>query len=435
MVVIAAIALVLVSGQTRDAEAQNRRNISGKRDADIEEIERRLEQRRREEARLKDEASSKAKEVEALRQNLIDTAAALQDAEKRISEISAELVVLEKEESVLKTSLESEQEVLGEILGALQALERSRPPAILVTPEDSATAARTAILLSSAAPELKDKADALKRDIDRLATVTKALARERASYQKTNDDVGARRQLLADLLKQKQKERDVAQRLASAAQSETAALAARRSSVRGVLDGLEELAKVILPRIKPPVPEIDPSKENKPMRPRNRQTPTETDKSGEAVRIAKGVTKTPKRIVKPKTFRTDLPFGKARGQLNAPVVGDLVGKFGKSKPEGGSFEGVRYAAKDGAIVTSPYPASVAFARFYRPTGNMIVLDVGDGYHVLLMGVGTFLTEEGQTVAAGEPLAVMTGQDAKLELQIRRYREPVNPAKWLASESG
>ncbi|MEO0400076.1 MAG: peptidoglycan DD-metalloendopeptidase family protein [Pseudomonadota bacterium] len=388
---------------------------------DLDAIEKRLEARRKEEARLKDEAAAKAKEIAALRQNMIETAGALQDAEKRIGDISAELSRLTAEETALTTSLKAEQETLGDILGALQSLERSRPPAILVTPEDSATAARTAILLAGAAPELKEKADALRTDLEKLATVKDALDRERAAYQKTNEEVGARRRLLADLLTEKQAERDVAQRLAAAAQSETAALAARASNLRGVLDRLERLARIIVPRIKPPMrrragPEAAPSQ--KPT-----TSPATKPQKSSPIRVP-GI-----------RFRPKVPFAKARGRVSVPVAGDLIGRFGKPKPEGGAFEGVRYAAADGAIVTAPYDASVAFARFYRPTGNLIVLDVGEGYHILLMGVGSFLVDEGQTVAAGEPIAVMTGGDAQLDLEIRSAREPVNPALWLDKDTG
>jgi len=95
---------------------------------------------------------------------------------------------------------------------------------------------------------------------------------------------------------------------------------------------------------------------------------------------------------------------------------------------------VRYADAPNAIVTAPYRASVAFARFYPPTGNLIVLDVGAGYHILLMGFGSFLVEEGQTVDLGEPVAVMTGDAPRLDLEIRQSQEPVNPALWLARAS-
>ena len=77
---------------------------------------------------------------------------------------------------------------------------------------------------------------------------------------------------------------------------------------------------------------------------------------------------------------------------------------------------------------------MAFARSWDPIGNLIVLDVGGGYHILLMGVGGFLVEEGQSVKAGEPIAAMAGAGAELDLEIRKNREPVNPSLWLSDNA-
>jgi septal ring factor EnvC (AmiA/AmiB activator) len=120
------------------------------------------------------------------------------------------------------------------------------------------------------------------------------------------------------------------------------------------------------------------------------------------------------------------------------VVGRLVGKFGAERPGGGNYTGVRFAARDQAIVTAPYEASVAFARPWGPFGNLIVLDVGGGYHILLIGVSSILVQEGQKVAAGEPVGAMSGgqggESAILDLEIRKNAEPVNPSLWLSKKS-
>ena len=85
-------------------------------------------------------------------------------------------------------------------------------------------------------------------------------------------------------------------------------------------------------------------------------------------------------------------------------------------------------------MTAPFDADIAFARSWAPIGNLVVLDVGDGYHILIMGLGAFLVEEGQGVAAGEPLGTMIGDAAQLDLEIRKNGKPVNPALWLSSQS-
>ncbi|MEM1397089.1 MAG: hypothetical protein AAGH38_06530 [Pseudomonadota bacterium] len=218
---------------------------------DLLEIERTLEDYRREEARLVDEASAKAEEVEALRENLVETADALQSAERRIAELNISIAALEAEAASLQEDLRTQGENLSNVLAGLQKLERNRPPALLTTPSDAAEAARSAMLMADAAPQLKAKADELRLSLERLNETKQRLDTERDQKEQTNREVGARRTLLADLLKTKQEERSVAAKLAQAAQSETAALAARAETLRQVLRALDDFAREILPRLKP----------------------------------------------------------------------------------------------------------------------------------------------------------------------------------------
>lgn len=403
---------------------------------ELKEIERRLEQRAEEEARLKDEAKQKAQEVKSLRQRMIEAADAIQQAEQRIIEIRAEVERLEKEEHTLKQSLEAQQANLGDVLAALQSLERSRPPAILVTPESASTAARTALLLTDAAPELEARAATLKNSLDSLRKVRAALTDERVAFEKTNQQVNDRRTVLADLLREKQRERDVAARLARAAQTETAALAARATSLRGILTRLEKFARAITPRLKPDAPlrSLPKTPSSSPTNPASIPTPNTAPREVPAAvpgqPAARLLSPQPSLIPRVPTGR---PFKAARGTLNAPVVGDIIGKFGQLRPEGGKFEGVRFSVADKAIVTAPFEGNVVFARSWGPVGNLIVVDVADGYHILMMGVTGFLVEEGQRVRTGEPIGTMAGAAATLELEIRKDGEPVNPSLWLSGK--
>lgn len=381
-----------------------------KRTEELKSIEKRLKDRADEERRLKDEAAAREKEVAALRYRMIETANSLQDAERRIGEISEELTRLDAEEAALAASLKAQQENLGDVLGALQSLELAKPPALLVSPGDANKAARAAMLLSDAAPALEAQASILRADLQRLAAVRANRDSERAAFQKTGAEISGRRKVLAELLERKLAERDVATALAAAAQKETAALAARATTLRDVIRRLERLASSITPRLKPAAPKNDSPRE-----------PTVLSKKPDR---------------NPEAFKPARAFAEARGALKPPVVGKLTGNYGAPRPEGGSFDGVRFAAADQAIVTAPYEASVAFARNWGPMGNLIVLDVGSGYHILLVGVSAFLVQEGQKVAAGEPLGLMAsdGGDANLDLEIRRNGEPVNPSLWLSKKS-
>jgi septal ring factor EnvC (AmiA/AmiB activator) len=398
---VALFVLLGALGAAAEAYAQ-----TAKEARELEKIERQLKDRRNEETRLRDEAKDREREVAALRHRMIETADALQAAERRIADINEETTRLEKKEGDLEISLDRQKRSLGDALAGLQSIERARPPALLVTPDDAARAARTAMLLADVTPQIEARAALLRQELTALAETRAALIAERAKAEKTNAEIEERRSVLAELISEKQRERRVAQRLAAAAQSETAALAARADSLRDVLSRLERLARVVAPRLKPA-----------PIRRGEPQLPT-----------------APSDLARPEPFKPARAFSAARGSLRLPVVGKVIGEFGERRPEGGVFDGVRIAAGPGAIVTAPFEGKVGVARNWR-LGNLMILDVGGGYHVLLMGVGSFLVEEGQTVKAGEPIAAMGGGGGVLDLEIRKNREPVNPSLWLSGNAG
>jgi septal ring factor EnvC (AmiA/AmiB activator) len=373
-------------------------------------IEQRLKDRAAEEKRLKNEAKSKEKEVAALRFRMIEAANALQESEGKLVEIEAEIIRLSDEEQELSERLKAQRANLSDVLAALQALEMSRPPALLVSPRDANRAASAAILLADAAPRLEEKARALRQNIGRLTVLREGLGRQRAKFEKTRSDVESRRVELAGLVKKKQAERDVAASLAAAAAKETAALALQATNLREVVRRLERFARSITPRLKPPAPTGEPV----PARPAARPAGPKGER-----------------------FVPSKPFTQARGALRQPVVGRIVGEFG-SPDAAGTLDGVRIAAPDNATVLAPYEARVAVARAWDPIGNLMILDVGGGYHLLLLGFSMFLAEEGQVVAAGEPLASMSApagaKEADLYLEIRKDGEPVNPSLWLSRKS-
>ena len=377
---------------------------------DLQEIERQLKNRAEEEKRLRREAQEREKEVAALRHRLIETANSLQDAERQITSLEDSISALAIEQNEAQIALTAESANLSDVLAALQSLEMSKPPALLVSPEDANKAARAAMLLSDAAPAVEARAARLRAAIERLATLSEELTREQTAYEATNVEMSARREVLADLMAQKERERDVATSLVATAQKETARLAVEATSLRELIRRLERLAHSVTPRIKPPAP---------------RQ---------EAPIVARPIAPPTVKPAAPSPFLPSTRFAEARGALRAPVAGRLTGRFGESRPEGGIFEGLRFSARNQAIVTAPFEGQVAVARDWRPIGNLLILDVGDGFHVLLMGADTMLVGEGQRVAAGEPIARMADGGADLDLEIRKNGEPVNPTLWLSVNS-
>ena len=98
--------------------------------------------------------------------------------------------------------------------------------------------------------------------------------------------------------------------------------------------------------------------------------------------------------------------------------------------------------QSGAIVTAPAGGSVLYAGPFRSYGQLLILNAGDGYHVVLAGMGRISVTLGQAVLAGEPIGAMgetrvagpvsqndgsTGPD--LYVEFRKDGKPVDPAPW------
>ena len=79
-------------------------------------------------------------------------------------------------------------------------------------------------------------------------------------------------------------------------------------------------------------------------------------------------------------------------------------------------------------------------------GQLLILNVGGGYHVLLAGMERISVDLGQFVVTGEPVAVMGGAQSAvakaggasqpvLYVEFRKDGVPVDPGPWWAANEG
>jgi len=101
-----------------------------------------------------------------------------------------------------------------------------------------------------------------------------------------------------------------------------------------------------------------------------------------------------------------IAFVSAKGRLSLPVNGAKIREFGASDGAGGNEKGISIATRPGAQVTAPCDGWVVYAAPYRSYGQLLILNVGSGYHVLLAGMERITVDPGQFVLTGEPVAVM-----------------------------
>ena len=107
-------------------------------------------------------------------------------------------------------------------------------------------------------------------------------------------------------------------------------------------------------------------------------------------------------------------------------------QYGQPLSKGVTSKGLVYKTRPEAQVVSLYDGTVIFSGPFKGYGNIIIVEHGDGYLSLLAGLGTVDCEPGQMVLAGEPVGIMPDDgNAKLYVEIRKDRHPINPAPWIA----
>jgi septal ring factor EnvC (AmiA/AmiB activator) len=140
-------------------------------------------------------------------------------------------------------------------------------------------------------------------------------------------------------------------------------------------------------------------------------------------------------------------FASAQGTLRLPVNGVRVRAFGESDGRGGLEKGLLVATRSRAQVTSPCDGWVVYAGTFRSYGQLLILNAGDGYHVLLAGMDRISVDIGQFVLTGEPVAMM-GSGAQvaaivaagpsqpvLYVEFRKDGTPIDPSPWWAKSEG
>jgi murein hydrolase activator len=366
-------------------------------------------------AGLAAEIATVRKDSESLTAALVQSAAREREYGTEIETIVARLEPLKAQEAGIKASLMGRREILAEVLGALQRMGLNPPPAILVEPEDALASVRSAILLGTVVPGLKKETDKLVSDLDALKLVAGAIENERKAL---GDKVAAQlseKRRLELLIEQKKRLSEQSQAQLQTEQARSAELARRAGSLKELIAGLEAQAEA----------ERKATEERK-----EREAKLASLPVPEAHRLAPAS-----------------PFARLRKQVVLPVAGHVARRFGADDGNGGVMLGDMVATQSGSIVTAPADATVLYAGPFRSFGQLLILDAGDGYHLVLAGMDRINVVQGQPVVAGEPVGAMgetrvasiasfgTAGGPELYVEFRKDGKPVDPAPWWALGSG
>ncbi|MCD9552598.1 peptidoglycan DD-metalloendopeptidase family protein [Photobacterium carnosum] len=123
-----------------------------------------------------------------------------------------------------------------------------------------------------------------------------------------------------------------------------------------------------------------------------------------------------------------------KGKLIWPLRGPIIHNYGAPLQRELHWKGMVISQPIGSQVKATYSGKVVFADWLRGYGLMIAIDHGKGDMSFYGYNQTLLKKIGDTVQAGEPIALVGdsgGQEQPgLYFQIRRKGTPVDPRPWL-----
>jgi len=123
-----------------------------------------------------------------------------------------------------------------------------------------------------------------------------------------------------------------------------------------------------------------------------------------------------------------------RKGLPYPVRGEIQGRFGMDRPEGGTWRGIVLRAKEGTRVSAVAPGRVVYAGWLGGFGNLMIVDHGSKFLSVYAYNESLLKQVGDTVNAGDSIATVGATGGQVEpglyFEIRHEGKPVNPLLWL-----
>jgi murein hydrolase activator len=289
-------------------------------------------------------------------------------------------------EATLTRAFDAKRDGIGRLLGVLATMEANPGPLLLLHPEGALGSARSGMILADVTPALQSQAQALKAELQELA------------------DLRALQLSAGKVLEQGLATAQDARTELSKAISDRTDLPKRFTEDPEVLKGLLDSADTL-----------------------------DAFAAGLSPDAEAGTS-----------------FATEKGRLPLPVLGTILRRPDEADAAGVRRPGLALATQPRALVTAPWPATIRYRGPLLDYGNVMILEPGDGYLMVLAGMETLYGEVGEVVAAEAPLGLMGGpatasaefmagspdrsggRDTEtLYMELRQGAVPVDPIPWFA----
>ena len=341
-----------------------------------------------------DAAALKLREAEKSRDRVAALTETVQAYETGLAAMREGLRRATIREASIRGVFEAESDRLAQLLAVLQRIEAAPEPSLLLHPDGPTGTARSGMILSDVAPALQKEALALKSALQEVA-VLRALQ---------ESAVGVLEEGL------------------------TGAQEARTKLSQAISD------RVDLPRRFTADPEA-------------MQTLITSSETLEA--FASGLMTVQLDGVEEVISAPD--FATARGSLDMPVLGTVLRRFDQADAAGIRRPGWVIATRPKAIVTAPWPATIRYLGPLLDYGNVMVLEPGEGFLLVLAGLDQLYGQLGEVLPKGAAVGLMGGAELDsqailmssaqasgaersetLYMELRWNSEPVDPSDWFTA---
>lgn len=424
----------------------------------LKRVEQELQADKAKQRQLDQQSVALQKELEDLRTKLIGLADEARSQEQALGELEGALAALEGQEREQAARLEGERQQIAELLGALQRLARVPPEAALARPGGPVDTMRSALLLRELVPALKSRSDALAAALANLATTREQLQDKRSRTLAARSSLAAR---------QKEMDRLVARREELSRQTDEeraqlslhmARLTGQAADIRQLMDRVEaERRAAVEAAAKREAERREAERKEAERRLAERKEAErrlaaqkeaerkEAERKLAELRAAEIAAEKKAAEEKAAEDRKAKELADAEAALarrapaagpRLPVGGSIATRYGEADRYGVASRGITIQARAGAPVVAPQAGSIMFAGPFKGYGQILIVEHGNGYHSLIAGLGRIDTAVGKRVAAGEPVGSMPADGSPdLYFELRRNGQPINPQRGFGAPEG
>jgi murein hydrolase activator len=376
----------------------------------------RLEQIQAQQRELSRDKRTLATNRARMRARLIETARAVRLSEKRLTEIEEKLAATRVKVKEEREKLDDNSAQMSSLLALMQGMSREPPPLLITHTSDALKMIRSGMVLATFYSDIEKLAAQLSAEVEQLEASQKQAElqeQRRKSEQLQNSRLKSQIDML--LIENREQLENTATSLESL-KTVTKVNVATMKSLEEVLPALDAASK------KKPGGEGDSKKGN--------------------AEPSSGATKSAMAL--PGGMKPSIPFGNAQGLLSLPVQGRLLLKFGHADQDGMPSKGAHFETRPGAQVISPCDGVVLYTGPFRSYGQLLIINPGGGYHVVIAGMDRIEAQQGQFVLAGEPIAAMGAEtrlgDAAprrptLYVEFRKDQQSIDPEPWWSGGKG